>query len=219
MRLRLSFLCLLCCIFAQAQIPYYAPTTGHGNLNGYTSLKFRPGENRQETYTNFFFGITDYAATGLDLYTCGSEVYGGLLFRGGIMPSRYFGIGLMAAPSFRVDDNMRFSYLTTALFMNGDILDNGKLFWAANTWYTANRGKKDAVDQYAYLGSTIALPRGQSITPMAGVIYPWLFDRDADLALGAYWTVGKFCFYLWSNDLLKSHPRMVIGLEFTIPAL
>lgn len=77
---------------AKAQIPYYAPTTGHGNLNGYTSLKFRPGVNAQETYTSFLLGLGDYATTGVDLYTCGKEVYSGLILRGGFMPSRYLGL-------------------------------------------------------------------------------------------------------------------------------
>ena len=218
MKYRILFFCLLCCLVAKAQIPYYAPTTGHGNLNGYTSLKFRPGVNAQETYTSFLLGLGDYATTGVDLYTCGKEVYSGLILRGGFMPSRYLGVGLQVAPSFRTDENMRFSFLTTGLFLNGDILNDGKLFWAANTWYTARRCMADDIDQYMYLGTNIPLPHGQTLTPMAGTIYSWRFNSDADLALGVYWSVGKFCFYLWGNDLLKAHPRMVVGLEFTIPA-
>ncbi len=210
---------MMCSAAAAAQIPYYAPAVGHGNLNGYTSLKFRPGVAAKETYTSFQFGLSDYAAAGVDLQTCGSEVYGGIIARGGYEFSPRFGVGLQLTPSFRVDGNMEFSYLTTGLFFSGDIISDKRFFWAANTWYTAHRHAADDIEQYLYLGSTLPLPHGQTITPMLGTIYSWRLDSDADIAAGAYWTVGKFCFYLWANDLLKAHPRFVVGLEFTIPAL
>ncbi|MDE6332293.1 MAG: hypothetical protein K2L80_06795, partial [Muribaculaceae bacterium] len=168
MKIRLLLLCLVCFTVAGAQIPYYAPATGHGNLNGYTSLKFRPGVEAKETYTSFLFGIGDYAATGLDLQTDGSKVYGGIIARGGYVFSRYFGVGAQLTPSFEINGNMKFAYLTSGLFFNGDICRDSRLFWAANTWYTASRHAADEIDQYLYLGSTIPLPHGQSITPMAG---------------------------------------------------
>ena len=60
---------LLCAIRATAQIPYFAGTVGDAKLYGYSSVKFRPGVNRQETYTTFQYGLGDHVATGIDLYT------------------------------------------------------------------------------------------------------------------------------------------------------
>ena len=42
------------------------------------------------------------------------------------------------------------------------------------------------------------------------------FDEDADIAAGFYYTFKHWNLYVWSNDLLKSHPRMVIGLDVTL---
>ena len=66
---------------AFAQIPYYAGTAGEGRLYGYTSLKVRPGINRQETYTTFHYGLGDHFATGVDLYTGPDCAYWGALVR------------------------------------------------------------------------------------------------------------------------------------------
>ena len=60
---------LLLSVHVLAQIPYYAGTVGNGKLYGYTSVKVRPGINKQETYTTFQYGLGDHFATGLDLYT------------------------------------------------------------------------------------------------------------------------------------------------------
>ena len=51
---------------AIAQIPYFAGTVGDGKLYGYSSVKFRPGVNRQETYSTFQYGLGDHVATGID---------------------------------------------------------------------------------------------------------------------------------------------------------
>lgn len=37
---------------------------------------------------------------------------------------------------------------------------------------------------YEYLGYTIPLGSGRSITPMLGAIHSWLFDQPVDLAAG-----------------------------------
>ncbi|MGX8683461.1 MAG: hypothetical protein ACSW77_06570, partial [Bacteroidales bacterium] len=50
---------LLGTVKAMSQIPYYAGTVGNGKLYGYSSLKFRPGQNNQETYTTFQYGLGD----------------------------------------------------------------------------------------------------------------------------------------------------------------
>lgn len=64
-----------------AQIPYYAGTVGDGKLYGYTSVKFRPGANRQETYSTFQYGLGNHLATGIDLYTGPNCAYWGALVR------------------------------------------------------------------------------------------------------------------------------------------
>jgi len=38
-------LALLCSMKAMCQIPYFAGTVGDGKLYGYSSVKFRPGQN------------------------------------------------------------------------------------------------------------------------------------------------------------------------------
>ncbi len=211
----LTFLVILLALTIKAQIPYFAPTVGSNKLYGYTSLKFRPGINAQETYTTFQYGIGNNFATGLDLYTSGNSVYGGYLVRLGYSANKWFNIGLQLTPTFNIGNNMKFEYLTSALYLNGNITNDGTLFWTANTWYGINRDADDTVSQYLYLGKTLGLPKGQSITPMLGTIYSWEFDQDADIAFGAYWNVSKFNIYLWGNDILKKHPRIVIGIDFT----
>ena len=206
--------------FAQSvnsQIPYFAPTVGDRNLYGYTSLKLRPSVNVHETYTTFQYGIGNLTATGLDLYTSGHSTYGGILARFGYSFSKWFKIGAQITPSFEISDNMRFSYLTNALYMNGNITHSGKYFWVANTWYTVNRESSDTINQFLYLGATYSLPRGQAITPMLGTIYSWEFNHKADLTFGAYWSIEQFNIYLWTNDILERHPRVVIGIDFTLP--
>lgn len=217
---RLLLLCVLIIgisLSLNAQIPYFAPTVGHQNLYGYTSLKFRPGINAQETYTTFQYGIGNLFATGLDLYTSGSSTYGGFLARFGYSFNKWIKVGLQITPSFEISNKMKFSYLTNALYLNGNITASGKYFWVANTWYTVNKGAANTANQYVYLGATYSLPRKQSITPMIGTIYSWEFNRKADLTFGLYWSVSKFNIYLWTNDILEKHPRVIVGIDFTLP--
>ena len=42
----------------------------------------------------------------------------------------------------------------------------------------------------------------------------WRFDKDVDLAAGFYYSWGNMNLYIWGNDLLESHPRLVVGLDF-----
>lgn len=210
----LSFICIL----TKAQVPYFAGTVGDGRLYGYTSVKFRPGLNAQETYTTFQYGIGNHFATGFDLYTGGGSAYTGFLIRGGYKFSKWFGIGAQATPSFDLSDNFKFSYFTGGLYLNGNLTDNGKFFWCSNTWFNINRGSKNSYMNWEYLGMTIPLANGQSISPMVGAIHSWEFNQDADLALGAYYSVKSWNFYLWGNDLLKKNPRVVIGVDFALKA-
>lgn len=195
-------------------MPYFSGIVGDGRLYGYTSVKFRPGINAQETYTTFQYGVRNYAAAGLDLYTSNGSSYTGFLVRGGYVFNKWFGIGAQLTPSFSLSDNFRFSYLTAALYMNGNITDDGRFFWCSNTWATINDGAADAYTNWEYLGLNIPTVKGQNITPMIGAIHSWKFDQDIDLTIGAYYSIKNWNLYLWSNDLLQSHPRVVIGVDF-----
>ena len=53
----------------KAQVPYFGATVGRDKVFGYTSVKFRPGQNTMEDYTTIQFGVTDWLSLGTDLYT------------------------------------------------------------------------------------------------------------------------------------------------------
>ncbi len=131
-----QILLLLTSIFiiecVNAQIPYFSSTVGNNKLYGYTSIKLRPGINAQETYTTFQYGIGNSLATGVDLSTSHNAAYAGILIRYGHKFSPYLGLGGQMTPSFDLNDNMKFKYLTTAIYTNGNILRDGRLFWASN---------------------------------------------------------------------------------------
>lgn len=201
---------------AAAQIPYYAGTVGDGKLYGYTSVKARPGINQQETYTTFQYGLGDHFATGVDLYTGKDCAYWGSLIRYGLNLSKWYNVGAEVISSFDLNHSFKFSYLTSALYMNGAISHDGNLFWCTNTWWIINRGADNTFSNYEYLGYTIHFKQGRSITPMLGAIHSWKFDQDVDLAAGFYYTVRNWSFYLWGNDFLKSHPRMIVGIDFAL---
>lgn len=209
-------LVLLVSSVVKAQIPYFSGTVGDGKLYGYTSLKFRPGINNQEAYTCFQYGLGDYAATGVDLYTRLHSTYAGVLVRGGYKVNQWFGIGGQLTPSFDLNNSMKFSYLTAALYINGSITRDGNLFWCSNTWLGINRGSENTLSQWTYLGYTIPTSKTQSITPMIGAIHSWNFDQEADLAVGAYYTIGKWNIYLWGNDFFNDNPRIVVGIDFIL---
>ena len=112
-------------------------TVGDGKLYGYTSMKARPGINHQETYSTFQYGLGDHWATGVDLYTGPECAYWGALVRYGMTISKWYNIGAEITPSFNLNDSFKFSYLTSALYMNGAITKDGCLFWCSNTWAAA----------------------------------------------------------------------------------
>lgn len=214
----LLFVVLATISAVKAQVPYFAGTAGDGHLYGYTSVKFRPGINAQETYTTFQYGITNYVAAGLDLYTSQGSAYTGFLIRGGYKFNKWINVGAQVTPSFNLSDNFRFSYLTGAVYLNGNISRDGKFFWCSNTWITINDGAKDTYMNWEYLGMTIPTKNGQSVTPMIGAIHSWEFDQDVDLALGAYYSIKNWNLYLWGHDFFKSHPRVVVGVDFNFSA-
>jgi hypothetical protein len=201
---------------AAAQIPYFAGTVGDGKLYGYSSLKVRPGINRLETYTTFQYGIGQHFATGMDLYTGKDCAYWGALVRYGLTSNKWFSIGAEVTPSFNLNNSFKFSYLTSALYLNGQITQDGRLFWCSNTWWIVRDGERNGYSNYEYLGYTIPLKHGRSITPMAGAIHSWKFDQPLDLAAGFYYTFKSWNLYLWGNDLVTRHPRLVLGLDFAL---
>ena len=207
-----------------AQVPYFAGTAGDGNLYGYTSLKYRtPADttkayNTLETYTTFQYGITDYFATGMDLYTCNNQVYWGVLIRGGYKVNQWFGVGLQATPSFDLTDKFKFSYATIGLYMNGALIPNGNFFWCSNTWASIARDGSNSFSQWWYLGYCIDFGKHGSLTPMVGCTHSWKFDEQANLAAGFYYSYGYWNFYAWGNDFIKANPRVVVGIDFCIPA-
>ena len=207
---------LLIATTAMAQVPYFAGTVGNNKLYGYTSLKVRPGKNAQETYTTFQYGLGNYTAVGLDLYTGTGSNYAGYLFRAGKKISKWFGIGGQITPSFDLSNNFKFSYLTTALYMNGAISQDGIFFWCSNTWWGVNDGSPYTLTNWEYLGYAFSLRNGHSITPMVGTIHSWKFDQDVDIAAGLYYTIKNWNIYLWGNDFLKDHPRLVVGVDFAL---
>jgi len=207
---------LLIATTAMAQVPYFAGTVGNNKLYGYTSLKVRPGKNAQETYTTFQYGLGNYTAVGLDLYTGTGCSYAGYLFRAGKKFSKWFGLGGQITPSFNLNDNFKFSYLTSALYMNGAISNDGNFFWCSNTWWGVNDGADNTLTNWEYLGYAISLKNGHSITPMVGAIHSWKFDKDVDIAAGLYYSIKNWNIYLWGNDFLKSNPRIVMGVDFAL---
>jgi hypothetical protein len=215
-RLMVYTLGLLFSLKAVAQIPYFAATVGDGKLYGYTSVKFRPGINHQETYTTFQYGLGDHFATGVDLYTGPNTTYWGTLVRYGRKFSRWFNAGAEVTPSFNLNNSFHFAYLTSALYLNGAISANGRLFWCTNTWWVVNHGSEYTFSNYEYLGYSIPLKTGHSITPMVGAIHSWKMNQDVDIAAGFYYTLKNWNFYLWGNDFLKSHPRIIIGIDFAL---
>jgi hypothetical protein len=183
-------------------------------LYGYTSLKVRPGINAQETYSCLQYGIGNSVAVGTDLYTGVGSAYWGFLVRYGAKISPWFGIGGQFTPSFDLNDNFKYSYITGAIYMNGQLTQDGKLFWCSNTWLGFNKVADDTFINWEYLGYSFSLKNGHSITPMVGAIHSWKFDQDVDIAAGMYYSIKQWNIYLWGNDLIKDNPRIVVGIDF-----
>jgi hypothetical protein len=215
-KILLSIVMVLFALEAMAQVPYFAGTVGDGKLYGYTSLKVRPDINAQETYTCFQYGIGNHVAVGTDIYTGVESSYWSFLVRYGAKISPWFGIGGQVTPSFNLNNSFKYSYTTGAVYMNGQITSDGKLFWCSNTWLGLNKDADDTFTNWEYLGYTFSLKNGQSITPMLGAIHSWKFDQDVDMAAGLYYSIKNWNIYLWGNDFFKDNPRVVVGIDFAL---
>lgn len=204
---------------AMAQVPYFAGTVGDGKLYGYTSLKVRPGINAQETYTCFQYGIGNHVAVGTDIYTGVGSAYWSFLVRYGAKISPWFGIGGQVTPSFNLNDSFKYSYTTGAIYMNGQLIPDGKLFWCSNTWFGINSFSDNSENTYTnweYLGYTFSFKNGHSLTPMLGTIHSWKFDQNVDMVAGVYYSIKNWNIYLWGNDFFKENPRIVLGIDFAL---
>lgn len=215
-RILLSLVIVVSSLESFAQVPYFAGTVGDGKLYGYTSLKVRPGINAQETYTCFQYGIGDHFAAGTDIYTGVGPAYCGFLIRYGLKYSPWFGIGAQVTPSFNLNESFNYAYTTGAIYMNGQITNDGKLFWCSNTWFGLNKGDDNTYTNWEYLGYSFSLKNGHSITPMVGAIHSWKFDQDVDMAAGLYYSIKNWNIYLWGNDFFKKNPRIVVGVDFAL---
>lgn len=198
-----------------AQVPYFGATVGEGKVFGYSSLKFRPGINAQETYTTLQFGVTDYFSVGTDIYANNGTVDHGLYARTGWTWNKWFSAGIQAAYVSNLRENYKFSNVNTGVFFNGNVIENGLLFWTSNTWLTFNQDGNHSYKQWWYLGSNIRIDESNSIVPMVGLIHSWKFDTDVDLAAGFYYVYKKYSFYLWGNDFFTEYPRLTVAVDFT----
>ncbi|MDE6633027.1 MAG: hypothetical protein K2K23_08515 [Muribaculaceae bacterium] len=205
----------VCAMTSMAQVPNFGTTVGDQKLYGYSALKYRAKANSWETYSTLQYGITNYMQIGADLYTATDNAFIGYTVRAGYKFSNYFKLGAQITPSFDLNDHHKFSYLTSGIYMNGNITRDGKLFWVTDTWLENNKKELTSAKQWTYLGYTFSLPgNSNSITPMAGVIHSWKFDQDPDLSFGAYYTHKNISLYVWTNDILTSRPRFVAAVEF-----
>lgn len=207
----------LCSIYTlKAQIPNFGTTVGDDKLYGYSGMKYRANANVWETYSTLQYGISDYFQAGVDLYTSGSTNYIGYIARVGYKFSDYFKLGAQLTPSFDLGCNHKFSYLTSAIYINGNITSDGRLFYVTDTWLENNSDRLTSAKQWTYLGYTVPLGKSgnNNITPMVGAIHSWKFDQDVDLSIGFYFTHKNINLYAWTNDILTDHPRFILAVEF-----
>ena len=118
-------------------------------------------------------------------------------------------------PSFDLNAHHKFSYLTSALYINGNITKDGKWFYVTDTWLENDKDKLTSAKQWSYIGHKFDLPgNGNSITPMVGAIHSWKFDQDVDLSMGCYYSHKNINLYAWANDILTKQPRFIVAVEF-----
>lgn len=207
--------CLLSIVSVRAQIPNFGGSIGNQNLYGYTSMKFYSGSNSWETYSTLQYGISNYFQLGTDLYTNANGSYVGYILRGGYRFNPYFNIGAQITPSFNLSNKHKYDFFTSALYMNGIITNDGKLFWVSNTWIENSNRSLSSVSEWSYLGYSINLGKRKNITPMLGMIHSWKFDKPVDLSFGTYYNYKNINLYVWTNNLFTDNPRFVLAMEFT----
>lgn len=212
--LLLVFLCSYCVLYSQ--IPNFGSTVGDQKVYGYSALKYRSSADSWENYSTLQYGIGNHFQTGVDLYTNGSASYIGYIVRGGAKVYDYLKVGAQFTPSFDLGNHHKFSYLTSALYINGNLTKDGKWFYVTDTWLENDKHELTSAKQWSYVGHTFELPgKGNSITPMVGAIHSWKFDQDVDLSFGCYYSHKNINLYAWANDILTKQPRFVVAVEFS----
>ncbi len=197
-----------------AQIPYYGTTVSKHHLYAYTSYKFRPNIDDQYTYSTLQYGISSWLALGMDYMTGPSQSNIGYSIRVGRKFNPWLSAGLQVTPSFDMNEGHEWTCNTTGLYLNGNITRDGKLFWVSNTWHTASRHADASIVQWWYLASSLPLTKYSSLWPHVGLGHSWLFDRNANLALGLYFVCRRFGVYLWGDDFFAVNARITVGLEY-----
>ena len=211
----ISLVLLIFAPSAIAQVPNFGKPAGEQNLYGYSAIKYRANTNAWENYSTLQYGITDYLAIGGDAYSDGIHSYLGYTIRTGFKKSDWFSIGAQITPSFNIADNHKFEYVTYALYMNGSISKDSKLFWVTDTWLEQNRSTISSLKQWSYIGYSFDLPgRNNSITPMVGIIHSWMFDQQLDIPFGVFFTHNNISLYAWANDILTNDPRFCFAFDF-----
>ena len=208
-------------LIVQAQIPYFAETVGHGSFYAYTSMKFRPGNNGIENYTNFAVGLGKHMQVGLDLYVSSIPtvtVEWGYTFRFNAFSSNYFSIGGQETVFVNLLDSHRFSKNQFMLIMSGSFLPNGHFKWISNTfWYWARSGQH-TFEQNWNIGYNFDLgEKVGSLFPMIGCSHSWGFESAPIPAAGIVYSYKWLSAYLWCDRWFNADPRVVCSLEFTIP--
>ena len=215
-RFKLILVALVFATAAKAQVPNFGTTVGDQKLYGYSALKYRANVNAWETYSTLQYGVGKYFQFGADLTTSANANYIGYIASGGYKFSDYFKLGAQLTPSFDLSDNHKFSYLTSAVYMNGNLSKNGAWFYVTDTWLENDKEHLTSAKQWTYVGHTFDLPgNGNSITPIVGAIHSWKFDQDVDLAMGCYYSHKNINLYAWANDILTKQPRFVVAVEFS----
>ena len=151
MKVLLACLLILSAGVAMAQVPNFGTTVGDQKLYGYSSLKYRANANTWETYSTLQYGFTDYFQAGMDLYTATNQNYLGYTIRGGYKFCNYFKLGAQLTPSFDLSNNHKFAYLTSSIYINGNISKDGRLFYVTDTWLENDKDKLTSAKQWTYL--------------------------------------------------------------------
>ena len=217
-KIYLAITMVLVSVYTYAQVPNFATTVGDNKIYGYSAVKFQPGVNNTCTYSTLQYGVGKDFAFGADFATNTSD-YLGFVARFGHTFSPWFKTGIHVMPSFDLRDDFEYSYFTGAVYFQGQLTQDGKLFWLSNTWFT-HQDKKLYVDEWFYLGYHFSLENGHGITPMIGALFPWTFDDDLNVAAGFYYSFPKLNVYVWADKFTvksvndKVNPRVNLGVEF-----
>lgn len=155
-----------------------------------SAMKYRASASICETYSTLQYGISDYFQAGADLYTSGRASCIGCIARAGYKFNDYFKLGTKLTPSFDLGRNHKFSYLTSAIYVNDNIISNGRRFYVTNTWLENDKDSLISAKQWTYIGYSVPLRKSvnNSITPMVGTIHSWKLYQDMDLSMGFYFT-------------------------------